>query len=227
MFRVKICGITTVADAEATVAAGADCIGLNFYRASTRFVDVTQAQTILNVSRGRVLSAGVFVDALPETIAEITSRLDLDLVQLSGNDSPAMLGRLSALLGDVPIMQAVRLGPNGIAAVESHFEECRRLNCLPRLILWDAYDAARFGGTGRTADWASAAQCVAGGAFPPLVLAGGLRLENVAEAIGTVHPHGVDTASGVESRPGVKDPISVKAFVAAARAAFDNEPAAD
>lgn len=227
MFRVKICGITTVEDAEATVAAGADCIGLNFYRASPRFVDVTQAQEILNVIRGRVLSAGVFVDALPETIAEITSELDLGLVQISGNDSPAMLGRLGALLGGVPIMQAVRLGPDGIAAVESHLDACRRLDCLPRLILWDAYDAAQFGGTGRTADWMLAAQCVAGGALPPLVLAGGLRPENVAEAIGTVHPQGVDTATGVESRPGVKDPDKVKAFVTSARAAFDNEPVAD
>lgn len=227
MFRIKICGITRAADAEAAADAGADCIGLNFYRGSPRFLEAKEAQKVLDAVRGNVLAAGVFVNAQPEAIAHIAGELKLDLVQLSGNEPPEFVRELKGLMRGVPIMQAARAGSQGLSAVEEHLEACRRMHCLPELILWDAYDAAQFGGTGRVADWQLAAACIAGGEFPPLVLAGGLRPENVAAAISAVRPHGVDTASGVESRPGVKDAEKLRSFVRAARSAFDNEPPAD
>ncbi|HEY1601281.1 MAG TPA: phosphoribosylanthranilate isomerase [Pirellulales bacterium] len=227
MFRIKICGITRPEDATAAIDAGADAIGLNFYRASSRFVEVGAAKKIMDVIRGRVLAVGVFVDAPPEEVHAITNELRLELVQLSGNETANQVSELKAQLGQTPIMQAVRVGPQGDHEVLAHLAACRDLGCLPQMILWDAYDATQFGGTGRVADWQSAARFAASGGFTPLVLAGGLRPDNVAEAIRTVRPQGVDTASGVEVRPGVKDFEKMRSFVAAARGAFDKQRVAD
>ncbi len=99
--------------------------------------------------------------------------------------------------------------------------------CLPRLVLWDAYDPRHFGGTGRVADWGAAAEYARSAGLPGLILAGGLKPENVATAIEAVRPQGADTASGVESAPGVKDPARVRSFVTAAHTAFDKYTFAD
>ena len=99
-------------------------------------------------------------------------------------------------------------------------DDCRRLECVPRLVLVDAWAKGKYGGTGQVADWQALQGYSLDGSFPPLVLAGGLTPENVAEAVRTVQPAAVDTASGVESSPGRKDPEAVKAFVDAARGAF-------
>ncbi len=222
MFRTKICGVTTVEDAMAVADAGADCIGLNFYGASPRCVDPAQAARIADAVRGRIRLAGVFVAAEAATIAELTWDLGLDLVQLSGDDDADWIRQLANRLHGKPILAAVRVGAEGLDPVRAHIAACR-----PNFVLWDAFDAGQYGGTGRVADWATAAAVVAGGRFPPLVLAGGLKPENVAEAIRAVRPAAVDTASGVELSPGRKDPDKVARFVAAARQAFDNPTLAD
>jgi len=227
MFRTKICGITTVADAVAAVEAGADCIGLNFYRASPRSVERTQAQSIRAAVRGQLLVAGVFVNAGAPLIEQIARELSLDIVQLSGNENVADLAEVSRRLPDTPIMQALRASNHELSVVRDQLTECARHGCLPRMILWDAHDPQQFGGTGRVADWAAAAAMAADRTLPRLVLAGGLRPENVAAAIRAVQPVGVDTASGVESSPGVKDAALMRSFVAAARDAFDNRDAPD
>lgn len=227
MFRIKICGITSVADAEAVIEAGADCIGLNFFRGSPRFVEQSMAKEIRAAVGDRIRVAGVFVDSSPTAIAKIASALTLDLVQLSGNDSPEWLKQLTAQLYRVPVMQALRAGARGIPDITEHWNRCRALACLPDLVLWDAHQAGQYGGTGQLADWQLAAQYVESATYPPLVLAGGLKPENVAEAIRAVRPQAVDTASGVESGPGVKDPDKLRSFVRAARAAFDNRPERD
>jgi phosphoribosylanthranilate isomerase len=110
----------------------------------------------------------------------------------------------------------------GIEGHRAYLATCRQLGCVPQRVLWDAFDAAAFGGTGRRADWDLAAQWAASGELPPLVLAGGLKPDSVAQAIAAVRPAAVDTASGVESSPGRKDAEAVRRFVAAARQAFDN-----
>ena len=227
MFRIKICGITRPRDAEVAVEAGADAIGLNFYRSSPRFVEVEAARRILDVVRGRVLAVGVFVDAPPESIVEVVRGLDLDLVQLSGNDSVQQLRMVKGMLNGVPLMQALRTGSAGLAGLQSHLEACRKLDCLPQLVLWDTQDPVQFGGTGRLADWTLAATCAARDEFPPLILAGGLNPQNVAAGIRAVRPRGVDTASGVEESPGVKDAEKMRSFITAARDAFDNPAVAD
>lgn len=222
MFRTKICGVTTVEDALAAATAGADCIGLNFYRGSPRYVDPAQAARIVEAVRGRAQVAGVFVAADASTILQLAGDLRLDLVQLSGDDEATWIRQLAARLPGIPILAAVRVGAGGLDPVRAHLQACR-----PNFVLWDAVDAGQYGGTGRVANWAMAAQVVASGDFPPLVLAGGLKAENVAEAIRAVRPAAVDTASGVELSPGRKDPDKVARFVAAARKAFDNPTAPD
>jgi phosphoribosylanthranilate isomerase len=220
MFRIKICGITNVADALAAADAGADAIGLNFYTQSSRCVDPSHAAAIRDALPRGVLAVGVFVNHSADVICATCEQLRLDLVQLSGDESPELLAELAAR-GAPPVMPAVRPDARGLGPVRLYLGRCRRLSCVPRLVLFDSFDATQFGGTGRVADWSLAAECRASGDFPPLVLAGGLRPENVAEAIRTVGPHAVDTASGVETSPGRKDAVKVRLFVAAARAAFD------
>jgi phosphoribosylanthranilate isomerase len=226
MFRIKICGITNLDDAQHALSAGADALGLNFYAKSPRYIEISTARAIAQKRNTQAPSAklvGVFVNASAAEICDLRGQAQLDLIQLSGDEPPSLLAEL-AQLGVPPstIVRALRVPPGGEAAARRYLDECRRLECLPGMILWDAYDATQFGGTGRVADWDLAAQWVEDGTTPPLALAGGLKPDNVRKAIRAVRPAAVDTASGVESAPGRKDADAVRRFVAEARAAFDN-----
>jgi phosphoribosylanthranilate isomerase len=123
-------------------------------------------------------------------------------------------------LGDRPVIRAFRLGGAGLQPVADYLDQCRQLGCLPRLILIDSPTEGAYGGTGRVADWTVISRYPLQDWQPPLVLAGGLTAENVAQAIGAVRPRAVDTASGVESSPGRKAEALVRQFVQAARNAF-------
>ena len=217
-FRIKICGITTVEDAVAVAQAGADAVGLNFYPMSRRSVSREMAGRIVEVLPPEVVKVGLFVNAAADEVIETFDGLGLDLIQLHGDEPPEFL----ASLGDRPVMRAFRVGPEGLGATRDFLEACGRLACMPKLTLLDAYRPGTYGGTGLLADWArlKSYPSVVSLAAPPLVLAGGLTPDNVAEAIGAVHPSGVDTASGVERSPGRKDPDLVRRFVESARGAF-------
>jgi phosphoribosylanthranilate isomerase len=225
MFQVKICGITTTGDAQAAARAGADAIGLNFYRGSPRFVTEEQARAIVECLPPGVVRVGLFVDTAAAEVCETFSRLGLDLIQLHGDQPPEFL----AGLGGRPVMRAFRLGSAGLMPLRQYLERCKQLGCLPRLVLIDAHVPGVFGGTGTVADWRVARECADDRSLPPLVLAGGLTPMNVAEAIHTVRPAAVDTASGVEHAHGRKDPAAMTAFVTAARAALHlvNPPSGD
>jgi len=119
------------------------------------------------------------------------------------------------------VIRAFRLGPQRLRPINDYLQQCRALERLPRLVLVDAYVQGAYGGTGSVADWDALQKIPTDELFPPMVLAGGLTPHNVAEAIRTVHPAAVDTASGVESSRGKKDPAAVEAFVPA-RAAFED-----
>lgn len=214
LFRVKICGVTTTEDALGAVQAGADAIGVNFYRPSPRFVEESRAREIAAVLPEGVKCVGVFVN--PELAElETAASLGLHAVQLHGDESPALLAHYRAL----PVIKAFRLGGDGLAPFANFLEQCRALGCTPAMALIDASHAGEFGGTGVTANWQVAAEYAKLNG-PPLVLAGGLHAENVATAIQTVRPAAVDTASGVESSPGNKDTARMEAFVQAARRGF-------
>lgn len=216
MFRIKICGIKTVADAIAAADAGADAIGLNFYTPSPRSIDRATAREIVNAIGDRVCKVGLFVNAPVDEVRATADELGLDLIQLHGDERADHLRGLAPL----PVMKALRLGPDGLASVRNWLDETMRSALFPRLLLLDGFKPGQYGGTGAVADWNQAAAYAQTPNVPPLVLAGGLTAENVADAIRAVRPAAVDTAGGVESSPGVKDVAKMQAFVAAAKKAF-------
>jgi len=219
MFRIKICGITTVEDGLAAARAGADAVGLNFYPGSKRYVPILRAQMIANALAGTVVKVGVFVNAEADEVCETFDRVGLDLVQLHGDEPPYFLRQL----GGRPVIKAFRLEQQGLCAVGRYLSGCRGMKCMPRMTLVDANVEGAYGGTGQVADWQTLKTYQPAHPeepLPPLVLAGGLTPDNVAMAIRTVRPQAIDTASGVETSPGRKSEALVRRFVEAAREAF-------
>jgi phosphoribosylanthranilate isomerase len=201
MTRVKICGVTSVDDALASVEAGADAIGVNFARRSPRRVEVELARAILEALPRHVVSVGVFVDSSEAEIRDVIARTGLRCVQLHG-DEPAEL--VAAFLPHA--YKALRVRGAGV------LEEAARYP--GEHLLLDAYVPGVEGGTGATFDWAIAAKLAR---VRQVTLAGGLTPDNVAEAVREVRPFCVDVASGVELSPGRKDRAKVRAFIAAAK----------
>ena len=214
MFRIKICGVTTVDDARVAVQSGAETIGLNFYADSPRYVSPKLAQTL---AAEIPHSTGLFVNASAEEINSIAERVGLDWVQLHGDELPELLADIRS---DLPIIRVRCLGKGGVGAIADDLEACRTRGRAPAAVLVDATVAGQYGGTGKTADWAALKNASDWLGDIPLILAGGLHAGNVAEAISVVRPAAVDTASGVESSAGVKDATKMQAFCEAAAASF-------
>lgn len=219
MFQIKICGITSVDDALMVTRAGADAIGLNFYARSPRYVTPDVARQIAQAVPSSVTKVGLFVNSSAGDVCRLFDDLQLDLIQLHGDEPPEFLVQLAPR----PVMRAFRLGPDGLGPVIEYIARCHELAACPSSVLLDALSVGAYGGTGKTADWNAAKRYASETDQPPLILAGGLTSKNVAEAIRTVRPAAVDVASGVESKPGRKDPVAVAAFIQAARAAFGFE----
>ena len=217
MFRIKVCGVTSIEDACHAARCGADAIGLNFYRGSLRCISPEQAADIASAMPAGVVKVGVFVNAAPEDIRSLVETVRLDAVQLHGDEGA---DELAALAG-IPVVCAYRHGPGRLATLDKLLLECRRAGRLPDAILVDAHRSDAYGGTGAAVDWSQLAEVRERVGALPLILAGGLTPENVATAIRASNPSAVDTASGVEAEPGRKDPVLVERFVTAARAAWD------
>ncbi len=198
---VKICGITSAADAEAAVEAGADAIGLNFALMSRRRIDLDQARAIMDAVRDQVLVVGVFRDDLAREVLEVVEDLDLRAVQLHGSETPQTS---QAVHDTAPVLiRALPAGDPQLSSIDDHGAD---------VVLLDAPTP----GGGEPFDWTLVGDLTR---RARVLLAGGLRPDNVAEAIAAVQPWGVDTASGVESSIGRKDAGAVREFVAAAKAA--------
>ena len=220
MFHVKICGITNSEDALVAVAAGADAIGLNFYSPSPRSVTNERAAEIAAELPIDVARIGVFVNADATTIRTTTAAVGLDWIQLHGDERPRLLADLP---DGVRLIRAFRLHHNDdLAAVIEYVGVCRTSSRIPDAILLDAFDPIRFGGTGLTLPWKILQDGRLARLGLPILLAGGLTPDNVADAIRQAGPGvtAVDTASGVESSPGVKDSDKVRQFVEHALAAL-------
>lgn len=215
MFRVKICGITSAADAQAACEAGADAIGINFFSASPRHCTLAEAGAVVRGVKPGVLRVGVFVNAPVKDIRQAAAEVPLDLIQLHGDESPEMLRQLRPL----PVMKVFRLQAE-TGPLAEYLDACHRHGAWPRMALIDAVRAGEYGGTGQTLDWPLLAAQRPAWRGLPLVLAGGLKPENVAEAIAAVRPWGVDVASGVEETPRRKSADLMRQFVAAAQNAF-------
>jgi phosphoribosylanthranilate isomerase len=217
MFHIKICGITSVHDAQMAARAGADAIGLNFWPRSKRYVELESARDIVAALTGDVAKVGVFVNASAEKIATTVERVGLDWIQLHGDEPAEVLAKLPP---DIPILRAFRCGDDGLASLVKFLAASQTAGRSPDAVLIDAAADREYGGTGRRADWARIAEDRNLIGELPLVLAGGLTPLNVEAAIDAVRPTGVDVASGVESQPGRKNAALVDQFVSAAKAGF-------
>jgi phosphoribosylanthranilate isomerase len=193
MVRVKICGITNWADARLAIDAGADALDFNFYPPSRRRVTPAQAWEIIRRLPPFVEAVGVFVDWSPAAIEPMARGVGLSAVQLHGDESPTVVAELARVR---PVIKAFR--------VRRGF----RLGALAgygraRAFLLDGFAEGLRGGTGKPFDWrvAQRAHC-----YGRIILAGGLGPENVAQAIGEARPFAIDVCSGIEARPGKKDP---------------------
>ena len=235
---VKICGITRPQDAELAVGLGARALGFVFWPGSPRSVDVETVTAIAAHVPSHVLKVGVFVDQPAADVVRIMDDAGLDVAQLHGHESPAycrhLMVRLSAVArpisasfgetrspggGGKPdtteretrgpvvsafrrtIFKAVGMADNGSVTIEDFGPDI--------VLLVDAHDPARFGGTGKTVNWDSAREIAAS---RRMILAGGLNAANIKLAVRSVRPYGVDVSSGVESAPGVKDPNRLRTF---------------
>lgn len=217
--KVKICGITNVDDALYAAAAGADYLGFILYPPSPRAVRPEIVTEI--IAKLRTLGThhaprcvGVFVNESAATIAQLLDECGLDLAQLHGDEVPWMIGS-----PDSPLYGRCYKALRPITFIEAEAEA--EWYTVPDwhpdrpALLMDAYHPTLRGGTGTTADWSMIAPLAK--TVPGLLLAGGLTPDNVAEAVRQVSPFGVDVASGVESRPGVKEREKVARFIAAAK----------
>jgi len=202
--QVKICGLTSVADAQAAAAAGADLIGLMFYAGSPRHVSLAQAAEIARALPPFVLRVGVFVNPDEALVTRAIAECGLNLLQFHG-DEP------SAFCTQFGLMSVKALRVRDAASLQTLAEY------HTDAFLLDAYSAAGRGGTGEQFNWDLAVAAQDWG--KPIFLAGGLTPANVAAAVRQVRPFAVDVSSGVEAAPGKKDPAKMQAFIAAVRAA--------
>ena len=207
--KVKICGITNWVDARRAVAEGAELLGFNFYARSPRYVDPAKAKRIVRRLPKETLVVGVFVNESEHKMLEIARTVGLDALQLHGDETPAMVARLKR---SFPVIKAIRVKTASVAGQVGKFKQATAL-------LLDGFDARRRGGTGNTFDWEVARRAKKHGR---IFLAGGLTPENVGVAIRTARPYAVDICSGVEARPGKKDPARMKHLMRAARDAQRN-----
>ncbi len=237
---IKICGTTSTEDGLASIAAGANALGFVF-ASSARRIHPEKARTAIcelsPIMGNKIESFGVFVNESAEDIAEVVRRVCLTGVQLHGDEDPAMVSKLRAALPlrqgperrKVKIVKSIQV----VDGFENTILEFVRRGEEPDAFLLDSPATSRSastpatgrtsaprGGTGKSFDWAMAARglrAIAGKYHGHILVSGGLHPGNVAEAIGLLHPYGVDVVSGVERRPGKKDPEKLKAFVLAAQ----------
>jgi phosphoribosylanthranilate isomerase len=195
---VKICGITRVQDAELAAGLGASALGFVFWPDSPRRITAQSAKVIAaNVPAG-VLKVGVFVDQSEEEVMRTMSDVGLDVAQLHGHETPEYCRKVMVTGA---VIKAVGMKDNGSVSIADFDPEV--------VLLVDAYDPSKFGGTGKTVNWDSARDIAA---TRRTILAGGLNAANIKLAVRSVRPYGIDVSSGVESAPGVKDPNRMRAF---------------
>lgn len=198
MTKVKICGFTEPNNARDAALAGVDAIGLVFYDKSPRNVDIHSAQKIIEALPPFINRVGLFVNANPSFIDEILCEAPLDTLQFHGDESV-----LDCTQYQMPFIKSLRVKPDtNVKEIAENFSSASAL-------LLDSFSPSSYGGTGESFDWSLACVKIS----LPIILAGGLTVDNVADAIKQVNPYAVDASSGVESAPGVKDIDKIEAFI--------------
>ena len=200
--RVKICGVTNVADAQAAAEAGADMIGLNFYEKSPRYVSLKAAAAISKQLPPFVMRVGVFVNPEEALVTRAIGECNLSLLQFHGDETSEFCTQFSLMS-----IKALRVRDAESLKALANFQT--------DAFLLDAHSKSGLGGTGEQFNWDQAVEAQKFG--KPIFLAGGLTPENVAEAVRKVRPFAVDVSSGVEISPGKKNHAKMKAFIAAAK----------
>lgn len=206
--RVKICGITRLEDALCAIEAGADALGFVFYEPSPRYISAEQAASIIAQLPPFVTCVGLFVNTPIAQVKSLALYIGLDLIQFHGDETAAACDGVG-----LPYIRALRMQPGqAIAQIAESYQKARA-------ILLDAWVPGIPGGTGETFDWAAIPPLT-----KPLILAGGLTVDNVAQAVLQVRPYAVDVSGGVELRSGVKDQSKLKLFIQRAKAADVCDP---
>jgi len=196
MVKVKVCGITSLKDAEKAVELGVDALGFNFYPKSPRFITKVRARDIIRMLPPFVTPVGIFVNETMDKIMEFMYFSGVRVLQLHGEETPEFCMRMSR-----PVIKAIRVaGPESIRGLPRY--------PVMAFLLDSATEA--YGGSGQSFDWNLAVEAKK---FGKIILSGGLNPENVAEAIEKVRPYAVDVCSGVESEPGIKDHAKLKIFI--------------
>lgn len=200
---LKVCGVTLADDADTLVELGVDAIGVNFWSGSKRYLAPESAVWLENLA-GRILRVGVFVNEPPALPVRLIHEGLIDVVQLHGDESPAD----AAIFREhgIPFIKAIGVKSAADLDLASYFGASA--------ILLDAHAPGIYGGTGQTMDWNTAVAFLNSHPHLPLILAGGIVPENAAAAASAVKPAALDTASGVESAPGIKDRQKIKALLA-------------
>lgn len=197
--RVKICGVRSMEEAEAAVEAGADALGFNFWPRSPRYIAPDAARSVVRQLSPLISAIGVFVNEDRQRIAEIVSDVGLNAAQLHGDETP----EFCAGLGSIKIIKAIRVADDF---------DCASINRYSAsMMLLDTSVKGSYGGTGKSFDWRVAIEAKR---YARIILAGGLTIENVAEAITSVKPFAIDVCSGVEAEPGRKDTGKLRRFMA-------------
>ena len=216
MIPVKICGITTCEDAEIAVNYGASAIGMIFYDSSPRYIYPEKVEKWISTIPERVKKVGVFVNEKRKNIKTIVEKLNLDYIQLHGDESPEYCDKMIR-----PVIKAFRVGTDFDSVVLGNFQV--------HAFLFDTYQIGKPGGTGRSFNWGLISGLKTD---TPIILSGGLNPDNINEGIETVQPSAVDVNSGVESEPGIKDKVELEKlfntiensnYIANNRCVFDGE----
>ena len=200
--KVKICGITRLEDAQTAAEAGADALGFMFYEASPRRIAYESAAKIIRELPPFLARVGVFVNPSPDDVRRAIQECRIDTLQFHGEETPEFCAQFG-----LRVIKAFRVRD------EASLRELA--GYAGATCLLDSFVPGQHGGTGATFNWDLAAQTVKAGRR--VLLAGGLTPENAADAVQRVRPYGLDVSSGVEAKPGVKDAVKVRAFIAAAK----------
>lgn len=198
MIKVKICGVTNLADAEAAVRFGADALGFVFYKQSKRYIDPDKARNIISKIDDQILKVGVFVNAGLDYVHSIEKQTEIHLLQMHGDETPEYCESIGS-----EYIKAFRIKDSGSALNINEYKT--------NYILFDSYSKSEYGGTGKKFDWELlnktdlSDKCV--------IISGGLNSENVVQAIEAIRPYMVDISSGVEKSPGKKDHKKIKEFI--------------
>ena len=193
MIPVKICGITSCEDAEMAVNYGASAIGMIFYEGSPRYIYPDKAEEWIAAIPSKIKKVGVFVNEKWKNIKTIVEKLNLDYIQLHGDESPEYCDKMIR-----PVIKTFRVGTDFDPAVLGNFQV--------HAFLFDTFQKGKPGGTGRSFNWGLISGLKRD---TPIILSGGLNPDNINEGIETVQPSAVDVNSGVESEPGIKDKVKV------------------